>query len=243
MDPRTAAAWSLMERIGHGDGAFNSGGPYDQHGLLMRPRYRDISSSASPGMPRVSAPHFEAVLGQLLPHRGAWVHLSRTFASEAPGAPAVLGFVFWDCEGDRWVRFAALPWSAPDRTRPCGDGAAAPWQDPPEYTPCEGQLRGGYPRGRGIGDPTSVQPGRFVSCSGAGQQGDMQDGGTPLPQTAAATGPPTASRATPDCGALLHAPPGLCLGAGPPGATAELMSPAELRYDTAPPTSAAAHRT
>jgi len=125
MDPRTFAAWSLMRRIEQCDGAFHAGGPYDQHGLLTFPRYRDISGCASPGMPRVCAPHFESVLGQRLPHRGAWVHLSRTFLPEPPGSPAVLGFVFWDDAGDRWVRFAALPWDASDRVCPDGSGIAA----------------------------------------------------------------------------------------------------------------------
>jgi len=216
MDPCTAAAWSLMERIGQGDGASNTGGPYDQHGLLLRPRYRDISSIASPAMPRVSAPHFEAVLGQLRPHRGAWVHLSSTFEAGAPGAPPVLGFVFWDCEGDRWVRFAAIPWSAPDRTSLCGSGTAGTWQVLSESTPDQDPLRGGRPCGLESGDPSPSQTCRAVSPSGDGRQGATLDEGAPLSRPATPAGSIPAIRAAPDPGALLHAPPGLSRRTEPP---------------------------
>ena len=163
MDPCTAAALSLMERIGRDGGAPDTGGPYDQHGLLLRPRYRYISSIACPGMPRVSAPHFEAVLGQLLPHRGAWVHLSSTFEAGAPGAPPVLGFVFWDCEGDRWVRFAAIPWSAPDRSSLCHRGTAGTWQTLPEASPDHDPLHCVSPIGLGGGHLSPSPDGRAVS--------------------------------------------------------------------------------
>ena len=216
MDPCTAAAWSLMERIGQDGGASDTGGPYDHHGLLLRPRYRDISSIACPGMPRVSAPHFEAVLGQLLPHRGAWVHLSSTFEAGAPGAPPVLGFVFWDCEGDRWVRFAAIPWSAPDRTSLCGRGTAGTWQALSESTPDQDPLHGGRPVGLGGGHLSPSLTGRAVSSSGDDQRGATPGECDASPRPATPEGSVPVTRAAPDPVAFLRAPPGLSRRSEPP---------------------------
>ena len=220
MDPCTAAAWSLMERIGRDGGAPDTGGPYDQHGLLLRPRYRDISSIACPGMPRVSAPHFEAVLGQLLPHRGAWVHLSSTFEAGAPGAPPVLGFVFWDCEGDRWVRFAAIPWSAPDRSSLRHRETAGAWRTlpdaSPDASPDRGQLHGGSPAGLGDGHLSPSPNVRAVSCSGDDQRCATPDDCDAAPRPTAPGGSVPATWAAPDSVAFLRPPPGLSRRSGPP---------------------------
>ena len=229
-----------MERIEQGDGAFHAGGPYDQHGLLTLPRYRDISGSASPGMPRVCAPHFEAVLGQLLPHRGAWVHLSRTFASEAPGAPAVLGFVFWDDEGDRWVRFAALPWSAADRVRPCGDEVTTGLHIPPESSPYEDEQRGGHALGRVLGVPAPGPASQFGPGCGIGHEDNLQDGGFALPLSTTAASPSTPPHTTPDGAAHHHAPPGLCLSPAPIATTTRRTPQVMLPPDDVPPAAAAA---
>ena len=221
MDPRTAAAWSLMERIEQGDGAFQAGGPYDQHGLLTLPRYRDISGSASPGMPRVCAPHFEAVLGQLLPHRGAWVHLSRTFVSEAPGSPTILGFVFWDDAGDRWVRFAALPWDAADRVRPRGGEVASGSHAPPEASSCGGEQCAVRALERRLGASSRGSASQDGPSCGIGHEGGSRDGDDAPPLGAAAAPPSSPARLAADNAVHLLAPPGLCLGPAPSVATTQ----------------------
>jgi len=219
MDPRTASAWSLMRRIEQGDGAFHAGGPYDQHGLLTLPRYRDISGSASPGMPRVCAPHFEAVLGQRLPHRGAWVHLSRTFVPEAPGSPAVLGFVFWDDAGDRWVRCAALPWDAADRVCPGGGGNAAGSHAPPDASlhEEEGCAVRTSVHGLGWAPATSGEGG---PNAGFGYEGGSREEGFPPSSAAAATPPSSPTDLAAASAGRLRAPPGLRLGPAPNGTAA-----------------------
>ena len=220
MDPCTAAAWSLMERIGRDGGAPDTGGPYDQHGLLLRPRYRDISSIACPGMPRVSAPHFEAVLGQLLPHRGAWVHLSSTFEAGAPGAPPVLGFVFWDCEGDRWVRFAAVPWSAPDRSCLRHSETAGTRRTLPgaflDAPPDHGRLHGVSPVGIDECHLSPSHDARAASGSDGEQSRATTDDRSAAPRPTAPGGSVPATWAAPDSFALLGPPPGLARRSGPP---------------------------